>query len=165
MLCVCALPDLIAFLRQNGVRFPPPPCATTCISPDFFLGGKRHSKLEKTHKSGQSNARNLCAEKKPRAKKAPIYGPSELLHFAEETILNARLLSNRKSNARKSEFRAFDYGRFWAGFRAIDSVAYSITFLLSAQYPVIRFSFRILLRSVSATLITDEIPFLLGRTR
>ena len=94
-----------------------------------------------------------------------ILQPSELSRFAEETILNARLISIRKSNARKSEFRAFDYGRFWAGFRAIDSVAYSITFLLSAQYPVIRFSFRILLRSVSATLITDEIPFLLGRTR
>ena len=84
MLCVCALPDLIAFLRQNGVRFPPPPCATTCISPDFSPGGNRHSKLEKTHKSGQSNARNLCTEKKPRAQKAPIYGPSELSLFAEE---------------------------------------------------------------------------------
>ncbi len=56
--------------------------------------GNRHSKLEKTHKSGLSNARNLCTEKKPRAQKAPIYapiyGPSELSLFAEETILNAR---------------------------------------------------------------------------
>ena len=27
------------FLRQNGVRFPPPPCATKCISPRFYPRG------------------------------------------------------------------------------------------------------------------------------
>jgi len=54
----------------------------------FSPGGNRHSKLEKTHKSGQSNARNLCTEKKPRAQEAPIYGPFELSLYAEETILN-----------------------------------------------------------------------------
>ena len=85
MLSQCALPALTTILRQNGLRFPPPPSATTCISPDFSPGGKRHSKLEKTHKSGLSKARNSCTKKKPRAQKAPIYGPSELLHFAEET--------------------------------------------------------------------------------
>ena len=44
--------------------------------------------------------------KKQSAQEAPIYGPFELSLFAEETILNARLLSNGKSNARKSAFRA-----------------------------------------------------------
>ena len=47
----------------------------TKASPDFFPGGKRHSKLEKTHKPGLSKARNICAEKKSRAQEAPIYGP------------------------------------------------------------------------------------------
>ena len=37
----------------------------------------------------------------PRAQEAPIYGLFELSLFAKETILNPRLLSNRKSNARK----------------------------------------------------------------
>ena len=30
------LSDFTVFLRKNGLRFPPPPCATTCISPDFL---------------------------------------------------------------------------------------------------------------------------------
>ena len=85
-----ALDPLTAILRQNGVRFPPTPCATECISPDFSPGGNRHSKLEKTHNFGASKAQNSCTEKKPRARKAPIYGPSELSLFAEETILNPR---------------------------------------------------------------------------
>ena len=72
------------------------------------------------HNFGTSKVQNSCTEKKPRAQEAPFYWPFELSHFAEETILNARLLSNRKSNARKSEFRAIDYGRYRAEFRAID---------------------------------------------
>ena len=88
MLSLCALPGLTTILRQNGVCFPPPPSATTCISPDFFPRGKLQSELEFYHNFGASKARNLCTGKKPRAQKAPIYGPSELSLFAEETILN-----------------------------------------------------------------------------
>ena len=40
MLCVCAWKALTTILRQNGLRFPPPPSATMCISPDFFPRGK-----------------------------------------------------------------------------------------------------------------------------
>jgi hypothetical protein len=61
-------------------------------------------------------------EKKPKAQEVPVYGPFELSLFAEETILNARLLSNRKSNARKSAFRAFDYGRLRTEFRSMGSL-------------------------------------------
>jgi len=60
------------------------------MSPDFISGGKLQSELELLHNFCSSKARNLCTEKKPRAQKAPIYGPSELSLFAEETILNAR---------------------------------------------------------------------------
>ena len=88
MLSLCALPALTAFLRQNVVRFPLPPCATTCISPDFFPGGKQQSELEFLHNFRASKARNSCTEKKPRAQKAPVYGPFGLSLFAEETILN-----------------------------------------------------------------------------
>ena len=78
MLCVCAWKDLTVFLRQNGLRFPPPPSAATCISPDFFPGGNIHSELEFLHNFGSSKARNLCPEKKSRAQEAPFYGPFEL---------------------------------------------------------------------------------------
>ena len=61
-----------------------------------------------------------CTSQRPWAQEAPVYGLSGDPGFAEESILNARLLSNRKSNARKSEFRAIDFGRCWAGFRAFD---------------------------------------------
>ncbi len=63
----------------------------------------------------------------PRAEKAHKLGLSGDTVFAEESILNARLLSNRKSNARKSEFRAIDYRRNWAGFRAFVYAYYHVS--------------------------------------
>ena len=38
---------LTTILRQNGLRFPPPPSATTCISPDFFPRWKASFKTRK----------------------------------------------------------------------------------------------------------------------
>ena len=50
------------------------------------------------------------------AREAPVYGLSGDSTKAEESILFPRLLSNRKSNARKSEFRAFDYRNYGLSF-------------------------------------------------
>jgi len=62
------------------------------------------------------------------AQEAPIYVSFGDSRFAEDQILNPRLLSNGKSNAGKSEFRAFDFGRYWAGFRAFDYSTLAIIF-------------------------------------
>jgi hypothetical protein len=64
----------------------------------------------------------------PTAREAPFYGLSGDCQKAEDTILFPRLLRNRKSNARKSGFRAFDYGRFRAEFRAFDYSTIALTF-------------------------------------
>jgi hypothetical protein len=78
------------------------------MSPGLFHREKFHSEHEFSHYFGSSKAQNSCTEEKPRAQEALDYGPFELSLFAEETILNPRLLRNRKSNAQKSEFRAND---------------------------------------------------------
>ena len=47
MSCVCAGNALTTILRQNGLRFPPPSSATTCISLFFFPRWKPSFKARK----------------------------------------------------------------------------------------------------------------------
>ena len=56
-------------------------------------------------------------------KKSHSTGLLGIAKKAEDKMLNTRLISFRKSNARKSEFRANDYERLRAGFRAIEGVS------------------------------------------
>ena len=48
----------------------------------------------------------VFVDKCTRAQKAPIYGPSELSSFAEDSILNPRLTLIAKTNTRNSKFCA-----------------------------------------------------------
>ena len=97
-------------------------------------GGKYSLALNLYTKRGWSEGRFSCTSKMPIAQEAPVYGLSRDSGFAEDTILYPRLLRNRKSNAQKSEFRAFDYRRLWAEFRAIDFLSYFITAVAFSQY-------------------------------
>jgi hypothetical protein len=79
-------------------------------------GGKYSLALNLYTKRGWSEGRFSCTSKMPIAQEAPVYGLSRDSGFAEDTILYPRLLRNRKSNARKSEIRAFDYGIYGLSF-------------------------------------------------
>ena len=82
----------IPFIIILESDFTPPLFGLLCKSLIFYPGVKLQSISEFLHKTGVKKDRFSCTSKMPIAREAPVYGLSRDSAFAEDTILDTRLM-------------------------------------------------------------------------